>query len=77
MVGARKHYRSSNRAVLINPLPDDLADAMRRQMLLAEIAESEEVRAMHVALEQLYKSQLVAMELAGRLAMIHSPSAIP
>jgi len=46
---------------------DVIADGARRQVALAEIAQTEEVRAVHRALEQLYRTQLVAMELAERL----------
>ena len=42
-------------------------DGARRQIALADIAETDEVRAVHRALEQLYRTQLVAMELSARL----------
>ncbi|SFP77291.1 hypothetical protein [Sphingomonas rubra] len=38
-----------------------------RQVLLAALAETDEVRLVHHELEQFYRTQLVAMELAGRL----------
>lgn len=44
-----------------------LEDGRRRQRLLADLAETEEVRRVHETLEQLYQTQLVAMELAERL----------
>jgi hypothetical protein len=42
-------------------------DGCRRQGLLAALAETDEVRQVHEALEQLYRTQLVAMEAAERL----------
>lgn len=44
-----------------------LADGRDRQALLADLAETDEVRLVHQALEQLYRTQLVALELAARL----------
>lgn len=48
----------------------DLQDDCRRQVLLAALAETDEVRLVHLALEQLYRTQLAAMELAARLDCI-------
>lgn len=47
---------------------DLVEEDARRQVALAALAETAEVRAVHEALEQLYRTQLVAMELADRLA---------
>lgn len=44
-----------------------LAEGRDRQVLLAGLAETDEVRLVHQALEQLYRTQLVALELAARL----------
>ncbi len=46
---------------------DILEDGIRRQLLLAELAETEQVRLVHEALEQLYRTQLIALELSARL----------
>lgn len=51
-----------------------LEDGRRRQRLLAGLAETDEVRRVHEALEQLYLTQLVAMELADRLAATDRPA---
>ncbi len=48
----------------------DLENDRRRQVLLAALAETDEVRSVHLALEQFYRTQLVAMELAARLDRI-------
>lgn len=45
-------------------------DGRRRQQLLAGIAETDEVRQVHEALEQLYRTQLVAIEVAARLEQL-------
>lgn len=48
----------------------DLENDRCRQVLLAALAENDEVRSLHLALEQFYQTQLVATELAARLNSI-------
>ena len=45
-----------------------LQEDCRRQVLLAALAQTDEVRLVHEALEQLYRTQLVTMELADQLS---------
>jgi hypothetical protein len=65
-------FRSQSRVVTYKLDPRVLEDDCRRQVLLAVLAETDEVRLVHQALEQFYRTQLVAMELAARLRNVAS-----